>query len=43
MIESRDWQVAKGGTHVKYAEELKGHGSWSTTGQNLQSCQAVSS
>ena len=32
-----DWQVAKGGTHVKYAGELKSHASWSTGGQNFQS------
>ena len=38
-----DWQVAKGGTRVKYAEELKSHASWSTTRQNFQSDQAVSS
>ena len=40
---SRDWQVAKGGTHVKHAGELKGHDSWSTTGQNFPSGQAVGS
>ena len=40
---SRDWQVAKGGTRVKHARELKGHTSCSTTGQNFQSGQAVSS
>ena len=31
------------GTRVKHARELKGHDSWSTTGQNRQSGQAVSS
>ena len=41
--ESRDWQVAKGGTRVKHAGELKGHNSWSTTRQNFQSGQTVSS
>ena len=40
---SRDWQVTKGGTRVKHAEELKGYDNWSTTGQNFQSGQAVSS
>ena len=39
----RDWQVAKGGTRVKHARELKGHDSWSTTEQNFQSGQAISS
>ena len=47
----RDWisrlacglQVAKGGTCVKHAEELKSHTSWSTTRQNFQSGQADSS
>ena len=33
--EPRDWQVAKGGTHVKHAGELKGHASCCTTGQNF--------
>ena len=37
------WQVAKGGTCVKHTGELKSHASWSTTGQNFQSGQAVSS
>ena len=37
----RDWQVAKGGTRVKHARELKGHDNWSTIGQNFQSGQAV--
>ena len=41
--EPRDWQVSKGGTRVKHAGELKGYDSWSTTGQNFQSGQAVSS
>ena len=35
MTGSHDWQVAKGGTRVKHAGELKGHDSWSTTGQNF--------
>ena len=47
----RDWisrlaygyQVAKGGTCVKHAGELKSHTSWSTTRQNFQFDQAVSS
>ena len=33
--EPRDWRVAKGGTHVKHAGELKGHASYCTTGQNF--------
>ena len=41
--EPHNWQVAKGGTRVKHAGELKGHDSWSTIGQNFQSGQAVSS
>ena len=40
---SRVWQVAKADTHVKYAEKLKSHASWSTTEQNFQSDQIVSS
>ena len=36
-------QAAKGGTRVKHAKELKSHVSWSTTRQNFQSGQAVSS
>ena len=40
---ARDWKVAKGGTCGKHTGELKGHDSWSTTGQNFQSGQAVSS
>ena len=40
---SRDWKVAKGGTRVKHAGELKGYNNWSTTGQNFQSGQAISS
>ena len=39
----RDWRVAKGGTHVKHVGELKGHASCSTTGQNFQFDQAISS
>ena len=38
-----DWQVAKGGTRVKHVGEMKGHDNWSTTGQNFQFGQAVSS
>ena len=34
---ARDWQVAKGGTRVKHAGELKSHANWSTTGQKFQS------
>ena len=45
--ESRDWisrlASCQSGTHVKHVRELKGHDSWSTTKQNLQSSQAVSS
>ena len=37
------WQVAKGGTRVKHARELKSHANWSTTRQNFLSGQAVSS
>ena len=40
---SRDWLVAKRGTHVKYAGKLKSHNSWSTIRQNFQFRQAVSS
>ena len=43
MTGSCDWRVAKGSTRVKHAGELKGHVSCSTTGQNFQSDQAVSS
>ena len=39
---SRDWHVAKGGTHVKHVWELKGHANWSITGQNFQIGQTVS-
>ena len=38
-----DWRVTKGGTRVKHVGELKSHASWSTTGQNFQSGQVVSS
>ena len=31
------------GTCVKHARELKGHDNWSTTGQNFQFGQAISS
>ena len=41
-IGSRDWWVAKGGTRVKHAGELKAQASCSTTGQNFQSGQAIS-
>ena len=37
------WQVAKASTRVKHVEKLKSQASWSTTGQNFQSGQAVSS
>ena len=40
--EPRDWQLAKGGTRVKHAGELKGHANCCTTGQNFQSGQAIS-
>ena len=40
---ARGWQVAKRGTRVKHAGELKSHASWSIIGQNFQSSQAVSS
>ena len=40
---AHDWQFAKGGTRVKHAGKLKSHASWSTTRQNFQSSQAVSS
>ena len=33
---ARGWQVAKGGTRLKHAGELKSHANWSTTGQNFQ-------
>ena len=39
----RDWQVAKGDRRVKHTGELKDHDSWSITGQNFKSGQAVSS
>ena len=39
---ARDWRVAKNGTHVKHAGELKSQASYCITGQNFQSCQAVS-
>ena len=38
----RDWSVAKGDTYVKHVGELKGHASYSTTGQNFQFDQTVS-
>ena len=41
--EPHNWQVAKGGTRVKHARELKGHASCCTTGQNFQSGKTVSS
>ena len=40
---ARDWQIAKGGTRVKHAGELKSHASCCTTGQSFQSGQVVSS
>ena len=40
---ARSWQVAKGGTCVKHAKELKSHASYCTTGQKSQAGQAVSS
>ena len=40
---AHSWQVVKGGTRMKHAGELKSHASWSTTGQNFQSSQVVSS
>ena len=40
---SRNWQVGKGGTRVKHVGELKSHISWSTTRQNFQSVQVISS
>ena len=40
---AHDWQVAKGGTCVKHAGELKGHASCCTIGQNFQSDQTISS
>jgi len=38
---ARGLQVAKGGTRVKHAEELKSHASCCTTGQKLPAGQAV--
>ena len=32
---AHSWQVAKGGTCVKHAGELKSHASWSIIGQNF--------
>ena len=40
---TRGWQVTQGGTYVERARELKSHASWSTTWQNFQSGQVVSS
>ena len=37
------WQVAKGCTQVKHAEELKSHASCCTTGQKSQASKAISS
>lgn len=42
MTGSHNRRVAKGGTCVKHARELKSHVSWSTTRQNFQSDQVVS-
>ena len=39
---ARDWRVARSGTRVKHAEELKGHASYCITRQNFQSGQAIS-
>ena len=33
---SRNWQLAKGDTHMKHAGELKSHTSWITTGLKVQ-------
>ena len=38
---TRDWQVAKVGTRVKHAGELKSHASCCTTGQESQAGQAI--
>ena len=40
---TRDWQVAKVGTHVENAGELKSHASYCTIGQKSQVGQAISS
>ena len=40
---SRNWQVAKGGTRVKHARELKSHASCCTTRQNFQFGHTISS
>ena len=40
---AHSWQVAKAGTHVKHAEELKSHADCCTIGQKSQVGQAVSS
>ena len=40
---ARGWPVTKRGIRVKHAGELKSHASWSTTGQNFQSGQTISS
>ena len=40
---TRDWQVAKVGTRVKHAGELKSHASCCTTGQKSQASQAINS
>ena len=43
VIGSHDWQVAKGGTHVKHVGKLKSHASYCITRQNFQFGQTVSS
>ena len=40
---ARGWQVAKGGTCVKHAGELKSHANCCTIGQKSQAGQAVRS
>ena len=40
---TRNWQVAKVGTRVKHARELKSHANCCTTGLKFQANQAVSS
>ena len=41
-LATHSWQVAKGGTRVKHAGELKGHASCCITRQKFRSGQAVS-
>ena len=40
---SRGLHAAKSCTRAKYAEKLKRHASWSTTGQKVQTGHSVSS